>query len=147
VEDIPELVAHFSEKAANRFGLPNVLPTADDIRMLQAYSWPGNIRELGAVLDRAAILGNGQRLDISTALGLGAAPTAAPRAPSSIDPLDSRSLSTLDDAIRRHIESALEQSRGRIEGPRGAAAVLDINPHTLRAKMRKLGIAWSEFRK
>lgn len=147
VEDIPELVTHFSEKAANRFGLPNVLPTADDIRMLQSYSWPGNIRELGAVLDRAAILGNGQRLDISTALGLGAAPTAAPRVPASIAVPDSKPVSTLDDAIRRHIEAALGQSRGRIEGPRGAAAMLEINPHTLRAKMRKLGIDWGEYRK
>ncbi|MBI3466573.1 MAG: hypothetical protein HY000_26465 [Planctomycetes bacterium] len=48
--------------------------------------------------------------------------------------------------MRRHIERALAKTQGRIEGPLGAAAVLKINPHTLRARMRKLGIDWSRFR-
>ncbi len=52
----------------------------------------------------------------------------------------------LDDAIRRHIEAALTLTRGRIEGRQGAAALLRINPHTLRARMRKLGIEWARFR-
>jgi transcriptional regulator with GAF, ATPase, and Fis domain len=52
----------------------------------------------------------------------------------------------LDEAMRRHIEAALHQARGRIEGKRGAAALLGINPHTLRARMRKLGVEWSRFR-
>ncbi|HTY17896.1 MAG TPA: sigma 54-interacting transcriptional regulator [Myxococcota bacterium] len=53
---------------------------------------------------------------------------------------------SLDDAIRRHIEAALERTRGRIEGSRGAAALLRVNPYTLRSKMRKLAIDWSRFR-
>jgi transcriptional regulator with GAF, ATPase, and Fis domain len=48
--------------------------------------------------------------------------------------------------LRRHIKAALKRARGRIEGPRGVAAMLEINPHTLRARMRKLKIDWSEFR-
>jgi hydrogenase-4 transcriptional activator len=48
--------------------------------------------------------------------------------------------------MRRHIESALSLSRGRIEGRRGAATLLQINPHTLRARMRKLQIDWTQFR-
>ena len=48
--------------------------------------------------------------------------------------------------MARHIEAALERARGKIEGPGGAAALLDINPHTLRARMRKLGVAWSQYR-
>ena len=52
----------------------------------------------------------------------------------------------LDVAIRRHIEAALQVTHGRIEGRQGAAALLEINPHTLRAKMRKLGIDWASFR-
>lgn len=146
VEDIPDLVAHFSEKAANRFGLPAVTPTPDDIRRLQEYSWPGNIRELGAVLDRAAILGNGKRLEIATALGFGSTAAARPRN-------DNREVSSsvgtivpLDEAVRQHIESALKLANGRIEGPHGAAVMLDVNPHTLRARMRKLRIDWSGFR-
>ena len=48
--------------------------------------------------------------------------------------------------MQRHIEVALRLAHGRIEGPRGAAALLGINPHTLRARMRKLGVNWQEFR-
>ena len=52
----------------------------------------------------------------------------------------------LDTIIKRHIEAALTATRGRIEGPYGAARVLRINPHTLRARMRKLRIDWATFR-
>jgi transcriptional regulator with GAF, ATPase, and Fis domain len=150
--DIPELAAHFARRAAVRFGLPLVLPSDDDVEHLRAYSWPGNIRELGAVIDRAAILGEGRRLEIVGALGFssdhhvaaGAAAGAAHGAPP--PPASGAALTTLDDAIGRHIAAALRKARGRIEGPRGAAAILDVNPHTLRARMRKLGIDWASFR-
>jgi transcriptional regulator with GAF, ATPase, and Fis domain len=52
----------------------------------------------------------------------------------------------LDEAMKQHIEAALTVTKGRIEGSRGAAAALKINPHTLRARMRKLGIDWNRFR-
>jgi len=55
-------------------------------------------------------------------------------------------LATLDEAMLRHIAQALAATRGRIEGANGAAAILGINPHTLRARMRKLGVEWSKFR-
>jgi DNA-binding NtrC family response regulator len=115
---------------------------------LTSYSWPGNIRELASVIDRAAILGNGKRLEIATALGSGvpqpnlpAATAAVPAAP----PFGS-TFASLDEAMRKHIESALMLTRGRIEGRRGAAALLKINPHTLRARMRKLKIQWNKYR-
>ena len=53
---------------------------------------------------------------------------------------------TLEDATRAHIETALARCHGRIEGPFGAARLLEINPHTLRSKMRKLGLDWRRFR-
>jgi transcriptional regulator with GAF, ATPase, and Fis domain len=53
---------------------------------------------------------------------------------------------SLDAAMRKHIELALRTTQGRIEGDHGAAKLLEINPHTLRARMRKLGIDWKEFR-
>ena len=56
------------------------------------------------------------------------------------------SIEPLDVCIRRHIEAALTAVKGRIEGKEGAAAMLKINPHTLRAKMRKLKIDWASFR-
>src|SRR4029453_8506677 len=56
IEDIPALARHLAQRAANRFGLPFVEPTTADLHALLNYSWPGNIRELGAVMHRAAIL-------------------------------------------------------------------------------------------
>lgn len=147
-EDIPALARHFAQRAATRFGLSYVEPSAEDLQTLSSYPWPGNIRELGAVIDRAAILGDGKRLDVALALGFsGDSPltmAATPLAPSKVT--SSASIVTLDEAQKQHIERALAATRGRIEGVRGAAALLGINPHTLRARMRKLDIAWSRFR-
>jgi transcriptional regulator with GAF, ATPase, and Fis domain len=149
--DIPELAAHFAQRAAQRFGLPLALPTDADVEMLRRYTWPGNIRELGTVIDRAAILGEGRRLEIAAALGFAAGgfhDARSPAKPSSAAPpaSDSGEITTLDEGARRHIIAALTKTRGRIEGRHGAAALLAINPHTLRARMRKLAINWSEFR-
>ena len=72
-EDIPALARHFAQRAAIRFGLAPVEPTDADFELLQSYDWPGNIRELGAVIDRAAILGNGDSLELAAALGVGCA--------------------------------------------------------------------------
>ncbi|HWV56717.1 MAG TPA: helix-turn-helix domain-containing protein, partial [Longimicrobiales bacterium] len=111
------------------------------------YDWPGNIRELASVIDRAAILGGGVRLEVARALGVdGRVDVAMHRGPVAPDQRAPQPLTTLDEAMRRHIESALVATRGTIEGERGAARLLGINPHTLRARMRKLGIDWSRFR-
>jgi transcriptional regulator with GAF, ATPase, and Fis domain len=147
--DIEAMARHFAERAAVRFGLTPVMPTADDLRLLGAYSWPGNVRELAAVIDRAAILGDGRRLEVSTALGVSSlAPAIGPDAAALSAPPTAGALciATLDDAMRRHIETALRACGGRVEGPRGAARLLSINPHTLRGKMRKLKIDWQAFR-
>ena len=138
LEDIGALAVYFAERAGLRLYTRALTPTDADIRVLQGYAWPGNVRELAAVVDRAAILGYGQRLEVSAALGL-----SGPPAPRSERPMDSL---TLEDANREAIEAALRRAQGRIEGPRGAAAVLGINPHTLRARMRKLQIDWASFR-
>ena len=158
-EDIPELATHFALKAARRLGLPTVLPTPRDLALLSAYSWPGNVRELTSVIERAAILGEGTQLEVAKALGgPGAVPPPVPLptvagAASALVP-ETRRLSspevpaehTLDAAMVRHIEAALTASLGRIEGPFGAARRLAINPHTLRARMRRLGIDWRRYR-
>jgi hydrogenase-4 transcriptional activator len=165
-EDIPALARHFAQRASVRFGLPLVEPTPEDLQLLQSYPWPGNIRELGAVIDRAAILGNGKSLKVDLAIGpmkpppppLPEGPTLYEVIPVADQPLVPTSslpgpaaatgeVPTLNTAMVAHIERALAASRGRIEGPQGAAALLSINPHTLRARMRKLGVDWSQFRK
>jgi transcriptional regulator with GAF, ATPase, and Fis domain len=144
-EDIPALATHFAIRAARRLGTTPLTPSPEDVRLLQGYPWPGNVRELGAVMERAAILGDGKYLEVAQALG---SPTPTPRLLAS--PVGAASgdapFPTLAVATARHIEAALGRCRGRVEGPDGAAALLSINPHTLRARMRKLGVDWARFR-
>jgi transcriptional regulator with GAF, ATPase, and Fis domain len=145
--DIPSLAAHFALRAAKRLGTAPLVPSADDIRLLVSYPWPGNVRELAAVIERAAILGGGQGLAVAEALGPGRAapPPEASGLPNGA-PEATAPVLTLDAAMTRHIEAVLARTHGRIEGRHGAAALLAINPHTLRARMRKLGVSWRRFR-
>jgi transcriptional regulator with GAF, ATPase, and Fis domain len=148
-EDIPELARHFALRAATRFGLYPVEPTGEDIELLMAYAWPGNVRELATVIDRAAILGDGRLLDVAKSLGVPTLPIAAKPAasePPPHKPKTAAEIVPLDEVIRQHIEATLTATGGRIEGPRGAAQLLMINPHTLRGRMRKLKINWKQFR-
>src|SRR5262245_32269659 len=143
IEDVPALANHFALRAATRFGTPPRIPSPEDLELLVAYSWPGNVRELIAVIERAVILGNGTRLEVAKALG------AAPSEPAEAHPAPAGAdepFATLDQAVARHIEAALARTRGRIEGRGGAAELLGVNPHTLRARMRKLGLDWRRFR-
>lgn len=146
LEDIPALATHFAARAGVRLAGVPLVPNAADLALLTRYPWPGNVRELAAVIERAAILGGGRRLEIVASLGDGLDGPAsrerlverAPAAPQAVLPLD--------EAVRRHIVSALVAARGRIEGTRGAAELLDVNPHSLRGKMRRLGIDWARYR-
>jgi transcriptional regulator with GAF, ATPase, and Fis domain len=146
-DDIPALASHFALRAARRLGTLPLTPTARDIQLLQSYPWPGNVRELSAVMERAAILGGGKFLDVAKALGV-ASPAGPPFGlPAPVPPAaPATPLPTLDAAMASHIETALARTRGRIEGPDGTAQLLGINPHTLRARMRKLGVQWQAFR-
>lgn len=148
-EDVAALAAHFALRAAQRLGAPPVVPTPADLDLLLAYSWPGNVRELAAVIERAAILGDGKCLKVAQALGAEGPrpphrPAVVPLHPMPRD--EPGEFLSLDAAMVRHIEAALTRTRGRIEGPEGTAALLAINPHTLRARMRKLHIDWRRFR-
>jgi len=148
-EDIPALATHFAIRYAKHLGVQPLPPTGEDIRRLLEYPWPGNVRELAAVMERAVILGNGRSLAVAQALGIegdvgmhphSATPWAT-AAPSAAD-----AFPTLDAVAKKHIEEALRLTKGRVEGAGGAAALLGINPHTLRARMRKLGIDWHHYR-
>jgi len=145
--DIRAFAEYFAERAANKFGLRPVPVTDGDVRMLADYRWPGNVREMAAVMDRAVLIGQGRTLNVAAALG-GQDPTR----PADLQPLPEAGtprqavIEPLDVAMRRHIEMALDHTHGRVEGPHGAARLLRINPHTLRARMRKLKIDWRRFR-
>jgi transcriptional regulator with GAF, ATPase, and Fis domain len=162
-QDIPALVGHFAHRAGLRLGGTALTPSDHDVQLLSSYPWPGNVRELAAVIERAAILGNGRRLEVAKALGnfsldsnivrpLTLPPAAAPTngtqasPPAPLRATGSGEVAPLDAAMVSHIERALSATHGRIEGPFGAARILGVNPHTLRARMRKLGIEWSRFR-
>jgi transcriptional regulator with GAF, ATPase, and Fis domain len=157
-DDIAALATHFALKAARRLSLPPALPTQEDLALLRSYPWPGNVRELNVVIERAAILGDGRGLEVATALGalhradagpfpllpVAGAPSAEP--PAAVARDGQRADATLVAVMARHIEAALASCHGRVDGPFGAAQRLGVNPHTLRARMRKLGIDWKRFR-
>ena len=128
--DIAPLLAHFAARTARRLGcaISGVAPAF--VERAAAYAWPGNVRELQNIVERALILWRGGPLDGSALLG---EPPAATRvAPASAV--------TLEDVERRHIHDVLRATDWRIEGERGAARILGLNPSTLRGRMRKLGI-------
>ena len=143
--DVRAFADYFAERAANRFGLRPVPVSDEDVRMLTAYRWPGNVREMAAVMDRAVLVGQGRALSIAAALGQGQMPSSGPPALVADTPVAGH-IEPLDTVMKRHIEVALRGAHGRVEGPHGAAKVLRINPHTLRARMRKLRIDWRAFR-
>jgi transcriptional regulator of acetoin/glycerol metabolism len=103
------------------------------MRRLAAYRWPGNIRELENVLERAIILGAGPILELE--LDSERPPTLAAA--------EDTSPSSLEDVERRHILAILGQTNWVIEGPRGAAGILGLHPNTLRSRLKKLGIVRS----
>jgi len=131
-DDIPRLVQHFAAKAARKLGktLEGIAPAF--IEQASAYDWPGNIRELENLIERAMIMSDGTRLD-ATELFSRASPSdkASPAAQAD---------ATLDEIERAHIRRVLERTRWAIEGERGAARLLGLNPSTLRGRLRKLGI-------
>jgi transcriptional regulator with GAF, ATPase, and Fis domain len=141
LRDIPALAAHFAWHAGTRIGGQPLSPAPDDVDLLSSYDWPGNVRELAAVIERAAILGNGRHLDVRGALGS----QRIARVPSRTTGRAGE-FPRLDAVMQAHIAAALQRTAGRIEGKHGAAALLGINPHTLRARMRKLKLDWSAFR-
>ena len=130
-EDIPMLSWAFIQEFSDSMGKP--ISGIDEASMmaLQAYSWPGNIRELRNLIERAMILARGPVLKIS--LGRGSS--------SSSSSTSGETPGSRDDAERSHLRRALERCGWRIRGAGGAAAVLDMKPTTLESRMKKLGLA------
>ena len=131
-DDIPGLVRHFAAKAARKLGrtLEGVSPAF--VERASAYDWPGNIRELENLVERASIMSDGAVLDAVELFSRASPYESAP----SVAEGDA----TLEEMERAHIRRVLERTRWVIEGERGAARVLGLNPSTLRGRLRKLGI-------
>ena len=123
--DVELLARHLMAVAARKVGKSFSGIAPGSLASLVGYSWPGNVREMQNVIDRAAILSNGSQLEIQD----------------SLDGQRRHTTGTLENVERAYIEQILEETSGMIEGPHGAAGRLGLNPSTLRGRMRKLGIA------
>jgi formate hydrogenlyase transcriptional activator len=135
-DDIPLLVRHFVHQFGLRMGKAIEAIPPETMDALVQYHWPGNIRELQNVIERAVILTPGSVLNLSVRELTGR--STQPQAPSSGAPMDMQSV--LDGAERRHIIQALEDANWVIAGPNGAAARLGMKRSTLHARMQKLGV-------
>ena len=129
-EDVPLLVRHFVQQLGRKMGKRVEVIPSETMAVLAGYEWPGNIRELQNLVERAVILTSGPilrvPLDDLKVRTPGAGPADASR--------------TLREAERDHVLAVLVESRWVLGGPRGAAARLGLNRSTLQFRMKRLGI-------
>jgi formate hydrogenlyase transcriptional activator len=153
-DDIPQLTTFFVQRHAKRIGRSVAGVSRDSMERLMEYPWPGNVRELENVIERALVLSSGAVLDvgrdflpkIAPAVAPPSVPVAAvtPAARTSESepalPRPSPGSSSLEDVERAHISATLDMTDWVIEGPRGAARILDMHPNTLRSRIKRLGL-------
>ncbi len=138
-EDIPPLAAAFARRYAQRIGRPLGTLAFEDGQRLQQYSWPGNVRELQNVIERAVITAVEGRLNLDRALPeVGSVSVSPGNSPASAAVI--RTQQELEELERSNLVRALDASNGRIAGEGGAAALLGMNPSTLRSRMKALGV-------
>jgi len=136
--DIPLLVEYFVHRFSKRAGKKITGISNDALDLLRSYPWPGNIRELQNVIERAVIISDGERLTVDSRWLAG----RSTQAPASKQPLGD----ALGDRERAMIEAALAETQGRVSGPSGAAAKLGLPRSTLESKIRSLGLNKNRFK-
>jgi formate hydrogenlyase transcriptional activator len=144
-EDIPLLVRHFTQQFSRRMNKHIDSIASDTMKALVRYDWPGNIRELQNVIERAVILSPGPALKVSLADLKSRVEAPAMRhvnapEPAHIGTTGANMQNVLDETERVQILRALDQSKGIVSGPTGAAALLGMKRSTLQFRMQKLGI-------
>lgn len=145
-EDIPLLLKHFLDKYNDKLNRRVKKVRPQDLERLRRYSFPGNIRELENIVERALILSSGEVLELHsdglTELAATNTEGSSPATPSSaVDfPDGPESFTDLDTLQRTYIEMVLQHTNGKVSGPGGAAEILGVNPQTLFSKMRRLGV-------
>jgi formate hydrogenlyase transcriptional activator len=151
--DIPQLVAFCLSRFSQRLGKKIHGVSRESMENLMNYPWPGNIRELQNVIERATIVSVEPTLRLDRDLMPVVAAQKGMEAPETDVPADQQAdlespkpLLTLDEVERNHIGAALEYARGVVDGPKGAAKILNLHPNTLRHRMDKLGIERSRHR-
>ena len=150
--DIPQLVAFCISRVSKRLGKKIDGVSRESMDNLVNYPWPGNIRELQNVIERAVVLSVDPTLRLDRDLMPVAASAKGMETPERAAPerrqadLESPKLLTLDEVDRNHILAALQHTGGVVDGPNGAARILNLHPNTLRHRMDKLGIKGSRHR-
>jgi transcriptional regulator with GAF, ATPase, and Fis domain len=134
-EDIPLLVKHFLHKHESRVGKKITHVPTEVMDTLSSYDWPGNIRELENLIERAMILSQGISLEYGDWL---------PSNKSSQIEKGKNTPATLADLERMHILEVLRKTNWKVSGARGAAKILGLNPTTLEARIKKMGITRHE---
>ena len=141
-DDVLQLASHFLERACKEFGLRPLTLSRKQAALLTRYSWPGNIRELKNVIERAAILSQGKvlRLDLAMADILDSSPERSVN-----DTAVAANRIMTDGEIRemekRNMIEALRLANGKVSGPGGAAELVGVKPTTFSDRMRKHGVA------
>ena len=130
-DDIPLMVQAFIERYSRKMGKQITSIQKETMKALQDYPWPGNVRELESIIERAVILCPGPVLQLADKLEISSPPLSS-------------AVRTLEETERNQILKILSETRWRIEGKDGAAAILGLHPSTLRARMHKLGIVRPE---
>jgi formate hydrogenlyase transcriptional activator len=147
--DIPQLVAFCVTRFSKRLGKKIDGVSRESMENLVNYPWPGNIRELQNVIERAVVLSGDPVLRLDRDLMPVAASTKGMETPETDTPQNRqapKALLTLDEVDRDHILAALQHAGGVVDGPKGAARILNLHPNTLRHRMGKLGIKGSRHR-
>lgn len=139
LEDIGPLATHFLDSICCELGRDTLGLTKQLTTMLQAHQWPGNIRELRNVIERAVILSNGPRLRLDLAMGQAPRVEAVPKI-SETDPLTYMTEAEIRNKEKLNLLAALRAAKWRVWGPDGAAALLGISPSTLSYRMNAFGI-------
>jgi len=136
--DIPILVEYFVHRLSKRAGRKITGISGKTLELLQSYPWPGNIRELQNVVERAVIISDGELLTVDSRWLAGRSTSS----PASTQPLGD----ALGQRERAMIEGALAETKGRVSGPSGAAAKLGLPRSTLESRIRSLGLNKNRFR-
>ncbi|HEY0723988.1 MAG TPA: sigma-54 dependent transcriptional regulator, partial [Pyrinomonadaceae bacterium] len=147
--DIEQLATFFVSRYARNLGKKITEISATAKQKLLSYSWPGNIRELQNLIERALILSTGPILELeSDLISVSASPVFSDpdRNADVVPETDQSPLKTLQEVERAHIMAVLQHTHGVIEGSNGAARSLGMHPNTLRHRMEKLGIKRSAHR-
>ena len=145
MEDVPLLASHLLKRSLQKINKTDIRLTKADMERLMQYDWPGNIRELENVIERAVILANNGRLvfELPTADSV---PEAIPKEQIQNERLAIRTYHDLANEERNNIIAALKSTGGKVFGVDGAAELLEIRPTTLASKIKRLRIKPAEFK-